>query len=146
MNQLNQYYPFQMPWQLSNMQQPLQNMQPLQNIQPQQQIQNGGFIVVHSEEEALRYPVAPGNSVTFKVENQPLVIEKTMGFSQLESPRIERFRLVREEVTQQPVQQQEIRYALADDLEKLRQEFEAFRGQPFPIGEKKIDERASHFD
>ena len=31
-----------------------------------QQIQNGGFINVRSELEARNYPVAPGNSVTFK--------------------------------------------------------------------------------
>ena len=49
-----------------------------------QQIQNGGFIPVPSEEVARNYPVAPGNSVTFKNENAPYVYTKTMGFSQID--------------------------------------------------------------
>ena len=66
--------------------------------QPQQlQIQNGGFMVVPSEDIARTYPVAPGNCVTFKIEGKPIVMEKSMGFSQLEAPRIDRYRLVREE-------------------------------------------------
>lgn len=65
--------------------------------QNQQQIQNGGFMVVPSEDMARTYPVAPGNCVTFKIEGKPIVMEKSMGFSQLEAPRIDRYRLVREE-------------------------------------------------
>lgn len=74
-----------------------QNQQPLHN----QQIQNGGFMLVPSEEMARSYPVAPGNCVTFKIEGKPIVMEKSMGFSQLEAPRIDRYRLVREEDTPQ---------------------------------------------
>lgn len=77
-----------------------QNFQPnyQQNYQQnQQQIQNGGFMVVPSEDMARTYPVAPGNCVTFKIEGKPIVMEKSMGFSQLEAPRIDRYRLVREE-------------------------------------------------
>lgn len=69
-----------------------------QTQQPQQlQIQNGGFMVVPSEDIARTYPVAPGNCVTFKIEGKPIVMEKSMGFSQLEAPRIDRYRLVHEE-------------------------------------------------
>lgn len=69
-----------------------------QNFQQnQQQIQNGGFMLVPSEDMARTYPVAPGNCVTFKIEGKPIVMEKSMGFSQLEAPRIDRYRLVREE-------------------------------------------------
>lgn len=76
-------------------QQQPQNYQ--QNIPQNQQIQNGGFMVVPSEDMARTYPVAPGNCVTFKIEGKPIVMEKSMGFSQLEAPRIDRYRLVREE-------------------------------------------------
>lgn len=48
--------------------------------QSQNQIQNGGFISARSEDEVLNYPVAPGNCVTFKIEGQPIVMEKAMGF------------------------------------------------------------------
>lgn len=78
--------------------------QTVQQTAQQPQIQNGGFISVRSEMEARNYPIAPGNSVTFKDENQPFVYVKTMGFSQLDRPVFERFRLVKEEdMPQQPM-------------------------------------------
>ena len=83
-----------------------------QPVQPQ-----AGFVTVHSEDEALRYPIAPGNSITFKVEGQPVIIEKTMGFSQLESPKVERFKLVKEDA---PAEVEQPKYALAEDVESIR--------------------------
>ena len=65
--------------------------------QPTQQIQNGGFVSVQSMAEAFNYPVAPGNSITFKDENAPYVYTKTKGFSPLEQPVFEKYRLVKEE-------------------------------------------------
>ena len=76
---------------------PYQMNPQIMNQASQFQIQNGGFISVASEEDARRYPVAPGNSVTFKNENAPYVYTKTMGFSQLDRPLFEKFRLVKEE-------------------------------------------------
>lgn len=67
--------------------------------QPQQQIQNGGLVSVRSINEARNYPVAPGNSVTFKDENSPYIYTKTMGFSQLDRPIFEAFRLIKEDFT-----------------------------------------------
>ena len=74
-----------------------QNYQQQNMPQNQPQIQNGGFMQIPTEEMARSYPVAPGNCVTFKIEGKPIVMEKSMGFSQLEAPRIDRYRLVREE-------------------------------------------------
>ena len=65
--------------------------------QQQPQYQSGGFMVIPSEDMVKNYPVAPGNCVTFKIEGKPVVMEKSMGFSQFESPRIDRYRLVKEE-------------------------------------------------
>lgn len=71
---------------------------PQQQLQQQpQQIQNGGLVSVRSRAEAQNYPVAPGNSVTFKDETAPFVYTKTMGFSQLDRPVFEIFRLVKED-------------------------------------------------
>lgn len=96
-NYYSQFYPAQ-PQPMSYQQAQIQNSsQQLQN----QQIQNGGFISVRSENEVLNYPVAPGNCVTFKIEGQPIVMEKSMGFSQLEAPHVERYRLVKEEIVKQ---------------------------------------------
>ena len=96
------YQPYQYPQyqQYQNFQQMPQQYQ--NNMQPQQpqQIQNGGFISVHNIQEAFNYPVAPGNSVTFKDENSPYIYVKTKGFSQLEEPIFKKFRLIEESDTQ----------------------------------------------
>ena len=76
----NPYYPY--PYQAQ------------QAIQPQQ---NNAFISARTIEEAYNWPVAPGNSLTFKIENSPFVCTKTKGFSPLEQPVFERYRLVKEE-------------------------------------------------
>lgn len=96
--------------------------------QNQFQIQNGGFVSVASEDDARKYPVAPGNSVTFKNENAPYVYTKTMGFSQLDRPLFEKYRLVKEEDNE--VQKEEkveasasnsepITYLVQEDLDPL---------------------------
>ena len=85
--------PIQQPIQQSYQQQTQQSGQP--------QIQNGGFVSVRNIEEAFNWPVAPGNSITFKDENSPYIYTKTKGFSQLEAPIFERFRLVKEEDTRE---------------------------------------------
>lgn len=73
--------------------------------QPPAPMQNG-FMVVRTEQEARNYPVAPGNVITFKIENQPIVCEKAQGFSQLEGPVFHKYRLIKadeqEEVVDEP--------------------------------------------
>ena len=75
--------------------------QPQPQPQPQAQtqaIQDGGFVSVPNEEVVYTYPVGLGKCVTFKVEGKPVILEKIMGFSQFEAPKIKRYRLVEEEV------------------------------------------------
>jgi hypothetical protein len=69
---------------------------PPQYPEPPKQIQ---YSVVNapSVDYAKSYPVAPGNSVSFKIENQPFLCTKTMGFSPLEKPVFETYRLVKED-------------------------------------------------
>lgn len=111
-----QYQQYQQYPQYQNFQQMPQQYQ--NNMQPQQpqQIQNGGFISVHNIQEAINYPVAPGNSVTFKDENSPYIYVKTKGFSQLEEPIFKKFRLIEENDAQPPestttVTEQAVNYA-----------------------------------
>ena len=73
-----------------------------QGYQYPQQQQQSSFVPVRSIEEAYNYPVAPGNSITFKDENNPFVYTKTKGFSPLEPPVFERYRLVKVEEPQEP--------------------------------------------
>lgn len=62
------------------------------------QTQNsGGFVRVQNEQEARLYPVAPGNSITFIDDYLPYCYVKTMDVSQLDRPKFEKYRLVKEE-------------------------------------------------
>ena len=134
----NAYNPYQQYQ--PNFQQQMQNQSNYQ--QSQQQIQNGGFVSVHNENEARNYPIAPGNSVTFKDENAPYVYTKTQGFSQLDRPVFEKYRLVKEEDYQpqqiaqnaptsaeKTEQASNIDYALKSDLRALWGEIEALKKQ-----------------
>ncbi len=98
----------------------IQQQLPLQQMP--QQMQSGGFMSVRTEQEARSYPVAPGNVMTFKIENQPYVCEKAQGFSQLEGPVFNKYRLVKEEeiIEQDPVKTNE--NSLEKDIEYLKEE------------------------
>ena len=85
------YYPTQ-----TNAYSTQMNVGSTQPTQTPMQIQDGGFVTLPSEEMVYTYPVGLGKSVSFKIEGKPIVMEKTV-FSQFESPRIKRFRLVEEE-------------------------------------------------
>lgn len=98
-NYYGQPNPYYQQMQNQAMMQQNQQMQQAQQNQPVQQpaIQQSGFVLVPSEQEARNYPVAPGNSVTFKDENAPYCYVKTMGFNQLDRPTFEKYRLVKED-------------------------------------------------
>ena len=142
-------YPYQQQFQPNYQQQAYPQAQ---NQQTQPQIQNGGFIQVHDENEARNYPIAPGNSVTFKDENAPYVYTKTMGFSQLDRPIFEKYRLVKEEDIQaaqnQPVsaensqQTNNIEYALKTDLTALQVEIDALKQRIEELTAKKPTAKA----
>lgn len=107
--------------------------------QPVPQPQNNGFMIVPNEDIARNYPVAPGNCVTFKIEGQPIVIEKSMGFSQLDSPKLERYRLIKEEPveTNIPVNKDEIQ-ELWDAVNEIKAKLET------PTTRRKKDVDAGH--
>ena len=100
--------------------------------QTQPQIQNGGFVAVPNENMVNSYPVAPGNCVTFKVEGQPIVLEKSMGFSQFEAPKIKRYRLVEEdaveEVKAENPHEKDIE-SLTSDIKKVWSEINAIKNR-----------------
>ena len=86
-----QYYPNYYP----------QTPVPMPQQQAQPQAQTSGFVSVRSESEARNYPVAYGNSVTFKDENSPYIYTKTMGFSQLDRPIFDKYKLVKEQAQEE---------------------------------------------
>ena len=110
-----------------------------QQAQPIQQIQNGGFLTAPSEEYARNYPVALGNSVTFKDEHAPYVYTKTMGFSQLDSPKFEKYKLIKEDAESPliaPVEPSQDNKVINDTLDDLKAEIEAVKQDIKSIKEK----------
>ena len=146
--QPNPYYQ-----QMQQQQAMMQQNQQMQNAQQQSQqmqqptIQQSGFVLVPSEQEARNYPVAPGNSITFKDENAPYCYVKTMGFNQLDRPTFERYRLVKEDspVTAQNVPtsansadvDKNASYALKSDLTAIWSELDALKDKVKAQTEKK---------
>ena len=100
-----------------------------QQFQQPQQTQSN-FLVVSSDDDIRRYPVAPGSTVTFRIEGQPIIVEKSLGMSQFDTPHYERYRMTKEDMpeTKSP------EYALRSDLDALTVELQQLREQ---IKEKK---------
>jgi hypothetical protein len=122
---------------------PANTQQYYPNMQPQQQMQNGGFISVPSIDAAQRYPVAPGNSVTFKIENAPVVCEKTQGFSVLEAPTFKVFDLVEHKLTPsvtEPAPEQN-NYATRTEIDALNEHILTLEGQLSELRDKLSDKK-----
>ena len=88
-------------------------------------LNNGGFIVLPSEEDIKKYPVAPGNLVTFKIENQPIIIEKSMSRSPFDAPHYERYKLIKEEMEEEKPEPAEDK---PDEIEGIKKELETLKG------------------
>jgi len=96
--------------------------------QPQQQtIQQGGYVLVSSEKEAMDYLVAQGTSVTFIDWTNLKVYLKTRGFSPLEQPIFKSYNLV--EKTDNDTPTVEVEYAQKEDLTALQGEFNKLKEQ-----------------
>jgi hypothetical protein len=98
-----------------------------------QTIQDGGFVMVASEQDAWAYPIRHGTSVTFRDEKKPYIYTKTLGFSQMDSPIFEKYRLIKE--TLQNAQNEPEKdtsdelpiYATKSEFGALKEEFEALK-------------------
>ena len=129
-------------------------MPQMQAQQQPQQIRSGGIVSVSGEDEARRYPVAPGYTVTMRDETGPYLYEKTMGFSQLDQPIFRKARIVFEDDAQTAKEKQEqpstpavvyaelsqleaLRDAVAADLNALRSMVETLAEQKKPASRKK---------
>ena len=102
-----------------------QYFQPMQQMQPQQPT-SSGLVPVPSEAFARSYPVRFGESVSFRDENLPFLYTKTMGFSQLEPPKFEKYRLVKEE-PESSQNETEVVKPIDTAYEELKSRLEALR-------------------
>lgn len=123
-----------------------QQYQPYSANQQPQQIQNGGFVSVRSAQEAFNYPVALGNSVTFKDETAPYIYVKTRGFSQLEEPIFEQFQLVKVDNAQkqEAAQAETAEYALKSDVLTLKEEIDWLKKKvsEFKLAQSESEDKA----
>lgn len=132
--------PYQNYPQYPQMNMPQMNMP--QNPAPQ--IQNGGFVSIPSEDMVAAYPVGMGNCVTFKIEGKPIVIEKSVGFSQLEPPKIERYRLVKEGADGKPPEKAISKAdidGIKDEIDSLKIDLDEMRGEIYALKPKKATRR-----
>ena len=97
-----------------------------------------------SVEFAQNYPVAPGNSVSFKIENQPFLCIKSMGFSPLEKPVFDTYRLVKEDMAISV--EEEPKYALMDEFRALEDKVTEIEKSLKPGRRKKpeVEEEEKH--
>lgn len=105
-------------------------IQQMQNVQPTQQVQTNGIITVRNKEEAFNYPIAPGNSLTFKNETAPYIYTKTLGFSQLDQPIFEVFRLEKEDNAEAPktaLEKPVVQFLTIDEANVLKAEIDALK-------------------
>lgn len=128
--------------------QPNMFQQPQQNVAPQtpqSQVQpiSSGLVSIPSEADARNYPVGYGQSVSFRDENAPYLYTKTMGFSQLEPPKFEKYKLIKESADspEKPHEDEASRklpsYAEKSDIEDVRAEIKALEEKISKLSEKK---------
>ena len=121
-------------------QNPFSQMQ-MQSPQQQTPVKSADFVLVRSEEEARNYPVAYGNTVTFKDENTPYMYTKTMGASQLDRPIFEKYKLVKETPQNAP---ETTSNAKTDNgvTEKMQTEIEAIWREINALKEKVVNDES----
>lgn len=111
--------------------QPQDAYNPQQQMNPQamQNRMQNGFVRVQSEEQARQYPVSQGTSVIFIDENAPYCYTKTMDMSQLDKPRFEKYRLVKESPSDPHRENDEESKKLSSRLSNVENELEALKAK-----------------
>ena len=90
------------------------NMYNYPQMQATQMPQGEMLIPVKGDEEVIRYPIAPGNSLSFRSVTEPYIYTKTLT-SQFSQPVVEKYRLVKEDANTAP----KVVYATKDELDAV---------------------------
>lgn len=122
---------------------PYYNNYPQYNQQPQpqyqsQQMQTAGCMMIPSEEDVQKYPVAPNTAMVFLLQDLSACYIKATGSSMLDAPRIQRY--IRDDHTNAPVnaqntpaQKDPIDYAVKADIEKIQKQIDSLNEQVRPL-------------
>ena len=100
------------------------------NYQQNQTIQDERFVLIPSEKDAWAFPIRHGTSVTFRDEKLPYIYTKTLGFSQMDSPIFEKYRLIKEtpQNATETIKDEELPiYVTKSEFEAIREEMEALK-------------------
>lgn len=106
-------------------------------------VDSNSLVPIHSEQEVFNYPVAPGNSVSFKNENEPYLYVKTMGFSQFDRPEIVKYKLIKEDIgnsNTEPIENtpSQIKGLSEDDLKPILDDIQQVK-KDIAIIKKRLD-------
>ena len=104
--------------------------------QAQMQMQTAGCMMVPTEEEVQKYPVAPNTAMVFLLQDLSACYIKATGASMLDAPRIQKY--VRDDQinTQANVQntpKNSPDYAVKADIEKIQKQIDSLNEQVRPL-------------
>jgi hypothetical protein len=101
-------------------------------------MQTAGCMMVPSEEDVQKYPVAPNTAMVFLLQDLSACYIKATGSSMLDAPRIQRY--IRDDHTNAPVnaqnapvQKDTIDYAVKADIEKIQKQIDSLNEQVRPL-------------
>jgi len=112
-----------------------------QPIQQQQTVQQGGYINVSSEQEAINYPIAPNTSLIFIDWSNKKVYEKTKGISPSDVPMMKVYNLT--DVTKGEIKPEhtkptkDIEYAEKSEIKAIYGEIDGIKAQIEKLTAKK---------
>lgn len=114
---------------------PLYN-QPQYQSQQQAQMQTAGCMMVPTEEEVQKYPVAPNTAMVFLLQDLSACYIKATGSSMLDAPRIQKY--VRDDQTNTQINVQNTQknspdYAVKADIEKIQKQIDSLNEQVRPL-------------
>lgn len=114
---------------------PLYN-QPQYQSQQQAQMQTAGCMMVPSEDEVQKYPVAPNTAMVFLLQDLSACYIKATGSSMLDAPRIQKY--VRDDQTNTQINVQNTQknspdYAVKADIEKIQKQIDTLNEQIKPL-------------
>jgi hypothetical protein len=114
---------------------PLYN-QPQYQSQQQAQMQTAGCMMVPSEDEVQKYPVAPNTAMVFLLQDLSACYIKATGSSMLDAPRIQKY--VRDDQTNTQINVQNTQknspdYAVKADIEKIQKQIDSLNEQIRPL-------------
>lgn len=104
--------------------------------QAQMQMQTAGCMMVPTEEEVQKYPVAPNTAMVFLLQDLSACYIKATGSSMLDAPRIQKY--VRDDQTNTPINVQNTQknspdYAVKADIEKIQKQIDSLNEQVRPL-------------